>query len=345
MNIGIIDAEIIGKKKHRFPNLACMKIASYNIKKGNNVKLIMSYDDICNYDLVYISKVFTDTFVPEYALKFENVMYGGTGFYYDKATPLPYEIEHSKPYYDLYKDWVYENIENGINKKEFKYYLDYSIGFLTRGCFRQCAFCVNKNYTKCNKHSPIEEFIDTNRPKLCFLDDNFFACSEWRQIIDSIKNTKKGFQFKQGLDERLLNEEKIHELMSWKYDGDFIFAFDNIEDSETIQSKLDLFKALYPKSKRKNKFYVFCGFDINGVYDEDFWIKDLENLFKRIFILAKYGALPYVMRFEKTHSSSHKKIYNAIAGWCNQPSIFRKFSFAMFCRCHGMGKLYTKMIS
>ena len=33
-------------------------------------------------------------------------------------------------------------------RKEFEYYLDYSIGFATRGCFRQCSFCVNKNYKK-----------------------------------------------------------------------------------------------------------------------------------------------------------------------------------------------------
>lgn len=29
MNIAIIDADLIGRKKHRFPNLACMKISSY----------------------------------------------------------------------------------------------------------------------------------------------------------------------------------------------------------------------------------------------------------------------------------------------------------------------------
>lgn len=27
MNVAIIDADIIGRKKHRFPNLACMKLS------------------------------------------------------------------------------------------------------------------------------------------------------------------------------------------------------------------------------------------------------------------------------------------------------------------------------
>ena len=29
MKIGIIDADLLGRKKHRFPNLACEKISGY----------------------------------------------------------------------------------------------------------------------------------------------------------------------------------------------------------------------------------------------------------------------------------------------------------------------------
>ena len=76
----------------------------------------------------------------------------------------------------LDREKVAEWIKNGAKPKEFTYYKDYSIGFLTRGCFRQCQFCVNKHYKKCVKHSNITEFMDKDRPKLCFLDDNFFAC-------------------------------------------------------------------------------------------------------------------------------------------------------------------------
>ena len=65
MKIGIIDADLIGRKKHRFPNLACMKLSSYHKKKGHTVELLISYDNIEQYDKVFISKVFTDTQVPE----------------------------------------------------------------------------------------------------------------------------------------------------------------------------------------------------------------------------------------------------------------------------------------
>ena len=39
MNIGIIDADIIGRKKHRFPNLASMKLSSWHKSHNDNVKL------------------------------------------------------------------------------------------------------------------------------------------------------------------------------------------------------------------------------------------------------------------------------------------------------------------
>lgn len=64
MRIGIIDADLIGRKKHRFPNLACMKISSFHKSKGDDVTLLTTYEDVEQYDKVYISKVFTDTNTP-----------------------------------------------------------------------------------------------------------------------------------------------------------------------------------------------------------------------------------------------------------------------------------------
>lgn len=197
MNIGIIDAEIVGKSKHRFPNLCSMKISSYHKTKGDKVTLLLSYDNLDKYDKVYISKVFIKTTLPKEQngnkteqnciefykyhpiLNLPNVEYGGTGFYYADAPNLPYEIEHIMPDYDLYNEWIKQCIQQGVKASEFKYYKNYSIGFLTRGCFRKCGFCVNRKYDRCVEHSYLSEFLDPNRKKLCFLDDNFFACSEW----------------------------------------------------------------------------------------------------------------------------------------------------------------------
>ena len=128
MRVAIIDADLIGRSKHRFPNLACMKISSHHKQQGDEVELLTTYDDIDDYDKVYISKVFTDTEVPSEVLTKPNVQIGGTGFYYDKAPALPYEIEHIMPDYHLYDAWVTSQMSCGGGRTDLKYYLDYSIG-------------------------------------------------------------------------------------------------------------------------------------------------------------------------------------------------------------------------
>ena len=101
--------------------------------------------------------------MPEEVLNMKNVEYGGTGFYYDKAPKLPDDIEHIFPDYHLYDDFVKEQIKKGVKPKDLKEYTDVSIGFTTRGCIRQCKFCVNQNYKKASIHSRIEEFYDPTR--------------------------------------------------------------------------------------------------------------------------------------------------------------------------------------
>lgn len=344
--IAIIDADIIGKKKHRFPNLVCMKLSAYYKQQGFIVEFKTNYENINLYYKVFISKVFTDTEVNKSVLELANVEYGGTGFFYDKAPKLPIEIEHTKPDYTLYMDWVNECINNGAKEKEFTYYKNYSIGFLTKGCFRQCEFCVNRNCKTCEVHSNVLEFYDESRPKLCFLDDNFFANSNWKEIIKEVKLLNKPFQFKQGLDERLLTEYHIHELASWKkYDGAFIFAFDDIKDKNLIEKKLSKIFQLYPNFKKGIKFYVFCGFDRNDVWDFDFWINDIKDIFSRCFILAKYSAVPYLMRYNIVYDTEYSTLYSTIASWCNQPQFFKKMTFRQYAIFSGMPRDEYKRLS
>ena len=277
-------------------------------------------------------KYLQNTKIDEDFLKLDFVEYGGTGFFYDKAPGLPYEIEHHMPDYHLYDDWVNEQINKGKNRKEFEYYLDYSIGFRTRKCFRGCSFCVNKNYKQVVLASPIKEFFDKSRKYICFLDDNFFGHPDWKLMLIDIQNHGRYFQFKQGLDERLLTKDKCEILSQSKYKGDYIFAFDNIEDKELISSKLTIWRQYCSKT---TKFYVFCGFDRNDKYDAEFWKQDIIDTFERIKILMQFGCLPYIMRHENYEKSPYKGVYINLAKWCNQPSFYKKKSFREFCLANG----------
>ncbi|MBQ5562532.1 MAG: radical SAM protein, partial [Clostridia bacterium] len=119
---------------HNFPSVPLMKLSAYHKSIGDEVE---RYDHTKHYDLVYASKVFS--FSPDidsdYPVQADEVRKGGTGYcisvvngreVYDKSkdSMLPKEVEHIYPDYSLYPNY------------------NYAVGFLTRGCPRQCGFCV-----------------------------------------------------------------------------------------------------------------------------------------------------------------------------------------------------------
>lgn len=338
MNIAIIDADLVGRRQHRFPNLACMKLSGYYKDKGYNVEMKLDYSVLQAYDKVFISKVFTDTPVPEEVLSMPNVEYGGTGFFYDKAPPLPPEIEHYYPDYSLYDEWVTAQLIGGVKPSSLAYYTDYSIGVMTRGCIRGCSFCVNKGYKKCVRHSPVSEFLNPARKYICLLDDNVFACPEWESIFEELNKTGRRFQFKQGLDERLLTDRKCEVLFGSKWIGDYIFAFDNIKDRDVVERKLAMIRR---HTSKVPKFYTFCAYNHEspGNYSNEFWGADIRDLFERIRILFRYQALPYVMRYKDYEGSPYRGMYITIARWCNQPSFAKKCSVREFAEKSGATSL------
>lgn len=303
--------------------------------KNNNVVLLENYDNIKDYDEVYISKVFSFTKIPidiTDSSKYSNIKYGGTGFFFDKAPDLPNDIEHFMPDYNLYNNYINNQIKNGKKEKFFKDYINYSIGFTTRGCFRKCQFCVNKKYDHVFAHSPVKEFLNENKKYIYLWDDNFLGYHKWNEILKELVETNKPFQFRQGLDLRLMTNKKAEALSNVKYHGDFIFAFDYIKDKSLIIEKLKIWKRYVSKI---TKLYVLCGFDRNNKYDLQFWKQDIEDTFERIKILMDYESLPYIMRFEKYNKSPYRGMYINLARWCNQPSFFKKKSFREYCECNG----------
>ncbi len=58
MRVGLIDVD-----GHRFPNLCLMKLSAYHKARGDTVEW---YDSGKWYDLVYMSRVFTDSYSKDY---------------------------------------------------------------------------------------------------------------------------------------------------------------------------------------------------------------------------------------------------------------------------------------
>lgn len=332
MNIFLYDADLIdqGDRAH-YPNLALMKISAFYKDLGHNVQLKTDYAEFSplrfdkKYDKAFIAKVFTETKVPDYVLESEGVTIGGTGFFFDKAPSLDYKIEHYMPDYTLYDDFI-KNTKSKKIKKNF--YTDYSFGYTTRGCIRGCKFCVLQNEKKVILHSPIDEFYDPRRKKVYLLDDNILASKDCMPIIKELVDKKIKFRYAQGMDIRLINKERAELLNKARYDGDYIFAFDNIKDYSVIERKIQLWREFVPK--KHTKFYVLVGFDHNNKYDESFFIQDIMDMMKRVELLMKYNCSPYIMRHKDYENSPYKGIIINIKRWCNTPSNFKRKTFLEF---------------
>lgn len=320
MKILLIDNDYCTRKRHHFPNLALMKLSTYHKQLGDNVRLA-NISDLGNtlfnadFDKAYVAKVFTDTITPEYVNKNDSrVVLGGSGFFYDKAERLQKEIEHCMPDYSLYNPII-----SKINKNYQHYYTDYSIGFTTRGCIRKCDFCINRNETHVYKHSEINEFLDTSKPFIMLLDDNILAYKNYKEVFEQLNNTGKKFVFKQGMDFRLLTEDKIKMLIESNYLNVMHFAFDNIADKELIIKKFEMWTKIKKIGSGQMLFYVFAGFDRLGKYDNDFYLRDIAEIIERVEILFKYGAYPYLMLHKNIEMNPHNKYIQRLRKVLNSP--------------------------
>ena len=335
-----------------------------------------NFEKLQSFDYIYVSCVFTFTRENPPAL-LSYLMYdrklrgkmviGGTGSYANLSVEdgfierraedmeklekdnylqsLPnngINMRTQMPDYHLYDDFVGVMEMTRKSKNYYKDYKKYSIGFLTRGCFRRCPFCVNKMEHIALPYSKIDDFLDNERdentgklkrPYIYLWDDNFLASRYWKELLCELINTGRPFQFRQGLDERILAQSKHGEemakmLASSNYHGDFIFAFDNWFDRKLIVKALKIWKFHCPK--KETKFYLFCGFK-QTFNDRKTFQQDIARIFMRIKVLMSYGCLGYIMRHEDYKRSPMPNIYIQIARWCNQPGFYRNLSFWQYC--------------
>lgn len=376
LKIGLVDADLLCNGT-RHPNLVLMKLAGFLNDNHIDFKLIIDQnEDVDQYRLIYISRVFTFTEMPAFyqnatpaqKRKFRN---GGTGFYANELNVNKYrqmrdddmtQLEKDKflckytnhrggprshgidlarqmPYYHLYDEFVDYKVSKGVGRKKYKDYQQYSIGFLTRGCIRHCPFCINKLENKIFPYSDLEWFLDNERdergrlirPYIYLWDDNFLAASPdvWREGLKQLMATGRPFQFRQGLDERMLAEspygEEMAEMLSHvRYHGDFIFAFDNWKERQKIELALKIWK--YYNPLKGTKFYLFCGF-MQKESDLKKFYKDIWEIFQRIKLLMTYGCVGYIMRHEDYKKAPISNLYIQIARWCNQQAFYKKMSF------------------
>lgn len=285
---------------HNFPSLPLMKLSAYHKSIGDEVEMYMPLN--C-YDLVYASKTFSFTkdIDSEFVVQADEVRKGGTGYcisvkngkeVFDKSlnTPLPKEIEHIYSDYSLYPQY------------------QYAVGFLTRGCPRNCGFCVvGQKEGLCSEQvADLSEFWH-NQKEIKLLDPNILACRNHEELLIQLSESNAKVDFTQGLDIRLTNPDNIQLLNQIKTPS-LHFAWDN--------PKQDLTRCFmrfndYTKIKSDRNKIVYVLTNYNSTLDEDLY---------RIYTLRDLGYSPYVMIYQK---ETAPKVIRRLQRWVNCRWIFR----------------------
>lgn len=312
MEIGLIDVD-----GHNFPNLALMKISSYHKSLGNNVEWHDPNKEM--YDIVYMSKVFSDTYTKDipppdnthqiikggsgYAIKLEN----GKEVYHKELDPdLPKEIEHVYPDYSLYPDLT--GYDKPLRNQT-------AYGFLTRGCPRACDFChvVPKEGRCSHKVADLSEFWH-GQGNICLSDANILACKDYKQLLQQLVDSNAKIDFNQGLDARLINKEKAEYLANMKLKQPH-FAMDSMESVEAIKRGLKYYVDAYKKFHGKWSWRyasVFMLTNFNTTHEEDM---------ERIKAIQECECRPYVMIYNKPTAP---KITRRLQRWTNNVFCYGK---------------------
>ena len=285
MKIGLIDID-----GHNYPNLALMKLSAWHKAQGDEVEWWFGFSQ---YDRIYMSKVFTDIYTPDIPepVNATEIIKGGTG--YGLNNKLPDEIEHIYPDYSLYP----------------KYTKDTAYGFLSRGCPRGCNFCIvaDKEGKKSVKVADLNEWW-SGQKNIMLMDPNILACTEWKDLLQQLIDSKVWVDINQGADARLLTLENIEMLNHIKL-KDIRFAWDDIKQSQSVLKGLELY-AKYGKLKERHRIvYVLTNFNTNME----------ENLY-RIYKLREMQYSPYVMIYDKPNAPREIR---RLQRWVNNKIIWR----------------------
>lgn len=296
MKVGLIDVD-----GHNFPNLALMRISAWHKAQGDEVEWWLG--DLFHYDLVYMSKIFSDAYSPDIPepMNADKVIKGGTGYCINleggverfdqtKNALLPPEIEKMFPDYSIYPQF------------------DFAVAMTSRGCPRGCAFChVAAKEGRCSvKTADVSDFW--NGQKLIkVLDPNITACRDKRDLMRQYRETGAWIDFTQGIDIRLVDWQDIRDLNGMKIKS-LHFAWDNPKEDLTFNfaAFTDGFRI---KDYRRKIVYVLTNY--NSTMEE--------NLY-RIYTLRDLGYDPYVMIYNKP--SAPKEI-RKLQRWCNSKWIFK----------------------
>ncbi|RKJ77945.1 radical SAM protein [Butyricicoccus sp. 1XD8-22] len=264
-----------------------MKLSAYHKARGDHVEW---WRPDGYYDRVYKSRVFTDTYSKDTitVTNADEVICGGTG--YGLGPNLPDAVEHTYPDYSIYPQF------SGI-----------AYGFLSRGCPRNCGFCLvsDKEGRRSIQVADLAEFWNGQK-EIKLLDANLLACPDHEKLILQLAESRAYVDFSQGLDIRLITPDNVA-LLNRVRTKAIHFAWDNpdIDLTPDFRRFLELTAI---KNVRKRKVYVLTNY--GSTHEQDLY---------RVEILRGMGYDPYVMVYDRP---SAPPITRQLQRWVNNKRIF-----------------------
>ena len=243
------------------------------------------------YDLVYKSRVFTDSYSKDtqVIVNAAHVICGGTG--YGPGPDLSDAVEHTRPDYSLYPQF------QGT-----------AYGFLTRGCPRNCGFCIvsGKEGRRSRQVADLSEFWDGQR-EIKLLDPNLLACPDHEKLILQLADSRAWVDFTQGLDIRLVTPDNV--ALPNRVRAKMIhFAWDdpNVDLTPYFRRFPELTNI---HDFRRLRVYVLVNY--NSTHEQDLY---------RVDTLRAMGFDPYVMVYDRP---SAPLITLRLQRWVNNKRVFR----------------------
>ena len=280
MRVGLHDSDATG-----FPNLALMKLSAYHKSIGDTVEW---WYPLMKCDRVYSSKVFT--FTPENPYLPPNTIKGGTR--YGNMSELPPKVDDMFPDYSIYPD------------------CHYAIGFLTRGCIRNCPWCIVPK--KEGDIRPYQGWLDIKRDDsrdIVFMDNNVLASGWGLAQIESMIGEDVRVDFNQGLDARLIDDHVAEMLARLKW---IRFIRMSADTDAMLPVVLKAIERLGKYGVKPYRVFVYL------------LVQDIESAERRAIALRKVGAEVFAQPYRDFISNAKPpKELRDFARWVNRKAIFK----------------------
>lgn len=282
MKIGLIDVD----GHSGFPNLALMRISAWHKQQGDNVAW---WNGLERYDRVYMSKVFTFTPDMDTVIQADEIIRGGTG--YKDYGSLPPEVEATPPDYSIYPHFIQ------------------AVGFLTRGCIRNCPWCIVPR--KEGHIRPAATWEEVKRPdsrEIIFLDNNVLASDHGLDQIDQMGAASVRVDFNQGLDARLITRENAALLAKLHWIRYIRLSCDTSEMIPVIEQATAYLREV---GAAPSRFWAYA------------LVQDVEEAHRRVLALRSMGVEPFAQPYRDYNGGEPTAEQRKFARWVNMKAAFK----------------------